>query len=113
MPTTAIGGEHAAQMTTAPKDIKAIRGERVLQLTWPDGSITRLPFKFLRCECSCAVCVHEFTGERLLDPATVPEDISIEDMSLVGAYALRIRWTDGHDTGMFTWRVLSELRPPS
>ena len=39
----------------------------------------------------------------------MPEDISIEDMSLVGNYALQFRWSDGHDTGIYSWETLYNL----
>ncbi len=99
-------------MASPPKDIRALRSEGVLQVTWPDGRVVRFPFKFLRCACTCASCVHEFTGEQLLDPDSVPADITVVDMALVGAYGVRIRWSDQHETGIFTWRALSELTPP-
>ena len=93
----------------APIDIKALRSDGVLQLTWPDLGVVRLPMKTVRCACSCANCVHEFTGERLLDPATVSEDIAVRDMSLIGNYAVKIAWSDGHDTGLYTWDKLHGL----
>jgi len=80
-----------------------------LQLTWPDLGIVRLPMKTVRCACTCAACVHEFTGQRLLDPAAVPEDVTVSIMTLVGNYALKIAWSDGHDTGLYTWDKLHAL----
>ena len=49
------------------------------------------------------------TGRPILDPATVSADISIEEMKLVGNYALKIFWSDGHSTGLFTWELLQKL----
>jgi DUF971 family protein len=95
-------------MNIAPSDIKALRDKGVLKIFWPDGSETCWAFKPLRCACRCAGCVDEFTGVRILDPAAVPEDITIRGMDLVGAYALRIVWSDGHDTGLFTWARLRQ-----
>jgi DUF971 family protein len=94
-----------------PRDVKAIRSDRVLQITWPDRT-DALPFRFLRGECGCAQCVNEWTGERMLDPATIPEDVAPERMELVGNYAVRIHWSDGHSSGLYTWERLRELRPP-
>lgn len=93
----------------APTDIKAKRADGVLQITWPDGRVVCYPFKGIRIACACASCVDEFTGKRLLDPASIPDDIGIESMALVGAYAVRIRWTDGHDTGLYTWERLRSI----
>lgn len=92
-----------------PQDIKALRQERALQITWSDGHVARLPFPAVREACTCAQCVDEITGVRILDPATIPLDITIENMQLVGNYALRIRWSDGHSTGLYTWPLLRSL----
>jgi DUF971 family protein len=94
-----------------PRDLKAVRSEGVLRVIWSDRQ-DDFPFVFLRGECQCAQCVNEWTGERMLDPATVPADISIERMELVGNYAVRIYWSDGHHSGLFTWERLRELAPP-
>ena len=95
-------------MTIHPRDVQALRAEQILQIEW-GGSATRLGFWRLRTECQCAGCVDERTGQRTLDPESVPADISIERMELVGNYALRVRWSDGHDTGLYTWERLRDL----
>jgi DUF971 family protein len=92
----------------APRDLKAVRAEGLLRIVWADRA-DALPFRFLRGECACAQCVNEWTGERMLDPATIPADISIERMELVGNYAVRIYWSDRHYTGLYTWERLREL----
>jgi len=96
-------------MTAGPKAIHAKRETATLDVTWGDESLVRYPFRFLRGECSCAQCVDEFTGVRTLDPASIATDIAVESMELVGSYALRIRWSDGHDTGLYTWERLRGL----
>jgi DUF971 family protein len=53
--------------------------------------------------------VDEITGERIVDIDGIDPDISIADMALVGNYALKIRWSDGHDTGLYTWDHLRQL----
>ena len=50
----------------------------------------------LRSYCRCAKCEDEFTGERLLDKASIPESITAESVGTVGNYALAIDWSDGH-----------------
>ena len=91
-----------------PRDVKASRQERVVRVLWPDREDV-LPFVLLRAECQCAHCVNEWTGERILDPATIPADISIERMELVGNYAVRVYWSDGHQSGLYTWERLRTL----
>ncbi len=92
-----------------PKSIQAAKDEQLLLIEWTDGHQGRYPLRHLRENCSCAVCVHEVTGERLLDPDAIPTDIHIQTMSLVGNYALKIQWSDGHATGLFTWERLRDL----
>ncbi|MAT71212.1 MAG: hypothetical protein CMJ58_17010 [Planctomycetaceae bacterium] len=91
-----------------PVNLEARRADGVLHVAWPDRTHD-FPFVELRGSCECAQCVNEWTGERILDPATIPADIAIESMELVGAYAVRVRWSDGHDSGLFTWQRLREL----
>jgi len=67
----------------------------------------------LRIACPCAVCRDELTGEMLLDPATVPEDIRPLNLVSVGNYALKISWSDGHDTGIYTFERLRSLTEES
>jgi DUF971 family protein len=97
---------------SSPRDLQAVRSDAVLKVMWTDRE-DALPFRFLRGECGCAQCVNEWTGERMLDPTSIPQDISIERMELVGNYAVRIYWTDGHFTGLYTWDRLRQMRPPS
>ena len=97
-------------MPTATR-ITPVRDNLCLEITWTDQT-AQVPFRVIREQCPCAHCVHEITGERLLDPATLPADLHIVDMQLVGNYALKIFWSDGHDTGLFTWEALAKLSLP-
>ena len=92
-----------------PQNIKVHREDRILELIWNDQDTTRLPLRTVRQNCRCAMCVDEFTGRQILDPASVPEDIDIADVSLTGNYALKFRWSDAHDSGLFTWDHLRSL----
>ena len=92
----------------APTAIRSRSADGVLELAWDDRT-DRVPFRLLRIACPCAACVSETTGERLLDPATLPADIKPGAVSLAGNYALRVAWPGGHDTGLFTWPYLREI----
>ncbi|TWT34243.1 DUF971 domain-containing protein [Blastopirellula retiformator] len=96
-----------------PADIQADRPNQSLKIKWSDGLDSLAHFWDLRCSCRCARCISEHTGEQILNPDDVPRDVSIDSMELVGGYALRIRWTDGHDTGLFTWEHLREASQAS
>lgn len=95
-------------MNELPTNLQALREEGVLRITWPDTQADFL-LAFLRRQCECAHCVNEWTGEQILDPASVPDDIVIQKMDLVGNYAVRLEWSDGHNSGLYTWKRLREL----
>ena len=93
----------------SPSNIKVHKQQRFLELVWGPDDISRLPFQMIRQNCRCAVCVEEITGRQLLDPATVPEDLDVVDVDLSGNYAMKFRWSDGHDSGLFTWDHLRRI----
>ena len=94
-----------------PADLRAETLARRLVVTWLQGHVGNYPYKYLRGECHCASCVDEWTGVRRVDPASIPLDIVITNMRLVGNYAIQIDWSDGHTTGIYTWERLRELCP--
>ncbi|MCH8852673.1 MAG: DUF971 domain-containing protein [Planctomycetes bacterium] len=95
----------------SPTDIKARSSDHTLRVAWQSEHDSAYGFKYLRCQCGCASCVDERTGVRTLNPDDVAEDISIEEMSLVGNYAVQFRWSDGHTTGIYSWDYLLRLCP--
>ena len=97
------------QSSFTPQDIKADRPNGCFTIEWSDGRLDRIAFRSMRSDCPCAACVSEFTGERLLDPESIPADIQPTAVELAGNYALKVRWSDGHDTGLFTWSHLRRL----
>src|SRR3954471_7268912 len=64
------------------------------------------PARPLRLACGWAACSEERTGRPLLDPATVPGDVRPLSVELVGTYGLRVHWSDGHGTGIYTFERL-------
>lgn len=95
-------------MSVAPKQIRQA-GPTTLAILWSDGRETRHEVRELRLSCPCAACHDEITGEPLLDPARVPGDVRPLDLVSVGNYGLKIRWSDGHDTGIYSYERLREL----
>ncbi len=85
------------------------QGPRELAIVWSDGVESVYPVRELRLACGCAQCVDEWTGEGRLDPASVPEDVHPVRIQSVGRYAIQIRWSDGHETGIYPFRRLREL----
>jgi DUF971 family protein len=45
----------------------------------------------------------------VLEPETVSDALMIADVSIVGRYALNFRWSDGHETGIYSFRYLREF----
>ena len=81
-------------------------GPDELEISWSDGQESRYPVRQLRLACSCAHCVDEWTGEGRLEPASVPEDVRPLKIQPVGRYAIQIDWSDGHSTGIYSFRQL-------
>jgi DUF971 family protein len=97
-------------MADAPTNIRVLRDDRAIELAWPDGGATRFPYRWLRGHCPCAVCVSENTGVRMVGVSDVPEDVHPSAVSFVGNYAIKIQWSDGHDTGLYSWEWFDVLR---
>ncbi len=86
-------------------------GPGTLRIVWGDGHECLYPVRHLRLHCRCAHCIDEWSGKPLLDQTSVPEDVRPESISPVGRYALAFRWSDGHDTGIYTFETLREICP--
>jgi DUF971 family protein len=97
------------QESPPPQTIERLPAEQRLLVRWQDGLECRLPLVALRAQCMCARCVDEITGQRIVDIDGIDPQIQIESMQLIGNYALKIRWSDGHDTGLYTWSHLRQL----
>jgi ATP-binding protein involved in chromosome partitioning len=80
-----------------------------LGITWSDGRESRYAVRGLRLACGCAHCVDEWSGEPRLDVASVPEDVHPLKIQPVGRYAIQIDWSDGHSTGIYTFRQLRAI----
>jgi DUF971 family protein len=93
----------------SPQNIRVLKEERILELIWTPEDVSRIPLRLVRQSCPCAVCVDEFTGKQLLNPESVPVDITIHEAGLSGNYAMKIRWSDSHDSGLFTWDHLRRI----
>jgi len=84
-----------------------------ITLIWEDEHRTTYPARTLRLRCRCAHCIEEMSGRQLLDPSRVPADIVARAIELVGQYAMNVKWSDGHETGIYNFRRLRDECPCS
>lgn len=80
--------------------------DRALRITWEDDRTDEFTYQYLRGACPCASCVDEWTGRRLIDPASIDAAVRPLSVAFVGQYALRFAWSDGHGTGIYTFEAL-------
>lgn len=72
-----------------------------LELKWHDGDHTIHRPYILRSECKCAKCVDEITGAKILDPASIDQNIQVTAIEPVGLYGLCFTFSDGHNSGIY------------
>lgn len=89
--------------------VEAKLEEGRLAITWSDGHASVYHPVHLRAACSCAQCVDEITGARLIHPADIDAGIQPREMRPVGRYGVMFEWSDGHSTGIYTFARLREL----
>jgi DUF971 family protein len=92
---------------STPAQIKLRRAENVLELSYEDGSVLSLPAEYLRVESPSAEVQGHGPGQATL--MTGKRHISITGIEPTGNYALRLSFSDGHDTGIYSWDYLQEL----
>jgi len=95
------------QTIPQPSEIRLDRAKRLLKVTFNDGSLFELPSEFLRVYSRSAEVRGHGSGEGILQ--TGKENVKIIDVQLVGNYAVRLFFDDGHNTGLYTWSYLFEL----
>lgn len=80
-----------------------------ISIVWSDNREDKFAAPDLRRKCPCAGCVNEWTGERMLKPDSIANDIKFSSIAVVGRYALNFNFSDGHDTGIFSFKYLREI----
>ncbi|GMR12800.1 MAG: hypothetical protein BMS9Abin29_0993 [Gemmatimonadota bacterium] len=98
-----------ATAKTTPTNIEPTEDGSALRIEWKDGHASVYEPRRLRLHCPCAGCVDEVTGRRTLTSAMVPENVYPQAIHYVGRYALQFIWSDGHQTGFYTYDLLRSL----
>lgn len=99
-----------------PKNITVDRSSSALRVTWLDGHSSVYPLRWLRGNCPCATCREERRASasnsnelRLMSgPLPSAEIVAAE---LVGNYAVRFTWADGHATGIYVFAAMRTSCP--
>ena len=90
--------------TPAPTAIKLHQKSQVLEISFDDGKTFRLPSEFLRVHSPSAEVRGHGPGQEVLQVGK--KDVQILAVEPVGSYALQFRFSDGHDTGIYSWDLL-------
>jgi DUF971 family protein len=93
--------------TPVPTSIKLHQQSRVLEIAFSDGSEFRLSYEFLRVYSPSAEVRGHGPGQEVLQVGK--RDVTIKGVEPVGHYAIRPTFSDGHDTGIYSWDYLYEL----
>ena len=94
-------------MLPQPTEIKLHQASRVLEITFSDGRHFRLPYELLRVYSPSAEVRGHGPGQEVLQ--TGKRDVTIAAVEPVGHYALRPTFSDGHDSGIYSWEHLYDL----
>lgn len=93
--------------TPIPSDIRLHKKSRVLELCYEDGARYELSCEYLRVFTPSAEARGHGPGQETLQ--TGKRDVEIERIETVGTYALRLVYSDGHDSGLYSWDLLHNL----
>ena len=92
---------------TKPVAIRSPRGTRVTEIDWADGHKSVYPHAILRGYCPCAGCQGHEGDIKYVDPRD--DQQQLDDIKPVGGYAVALKWFDGHESGIYSYRYLRSL----
>ncbi|MBX6369279.1 MAG: DUF971 domain-containing protein [Rhodospirillales bacterium] len=90
-----------------PLEIRLVKAEKVLEIDFDDGKSFRLPAEYLRVESPSAEVQGHGPGQKQLVAGR--RHVGIMEVEPVGNYAVRLKFDDLHDTGIYSWRYLYQL----
>jgi DUF971 family protein len=101
--------------STDPKTLDISKSQGI-DIVWSDGHATKFDLAFLRDHCPCATCSNAH-GTSEAQPGTISANPFVMykarpkmvDVEMVGRYAIRIVWNDGHNTGLYSYDLLRGL----
>ncbi len=90
-----------------PTEIKLHQKSRLLEIAFDDGRQFSLPCEYLRVFSPSAEVRGHGPGQEVLQVGK--RDVEIKEIEPVGVYAVKLAFSDGHDTGLYSWEYLYEL----
>ena len=90
-----------------PTEIKLHQKSRVLEIAFDDGKSFRLPYEFLRVHSPSAEVRGHGPGQEVLQVGK--KEVDIARVEPVGSYAIQLCFSDGHETGIYSWDLLYQL----
>lgn len=90
-----------------PTEIKLHQVSNILEISFDDGSVFKLPCEYLRVYTQSAEAVGHAPGQEVLQVGK--ENVTIKEIKPIGNYAICPVFSDGHDTGIYTWDFLYKL----
>jgi DUF971 family protein len=93
--------------TPIPTEIKLHQASKVLEVAFSDGATFRMPYELLRVYSPSAEVRGHGPGQEVLQVGK--RDVTIKEVEPIGNYAIRPTFSDGHDTGLYSWDYLYEL----
>lgn len=100
-----MAGLHSG--TPRPSEITLHQKSRVVEVSFDDGKAFRLSCEYLRVYSPSAEVRGHGPGQEVLQPGK--KEVEITAIEPVGNYAVKITFSDGHDTGLYSWDYLYEL----
>ncbi|MBX6323336.1 MAG: DUF971 domain-containing protein [Rhodospirillaceae bacterium] len=102
-----MGAEREGGRPPRPVEIRLKRAEKALEIDFDDGARFRYPAEFLRVVSPSAEVKGHGPGQRVTVPGR--RHVAILGVEPVGNYAIRLRFDDGHDTGIYSWEYLYDI----
>jgi DUF971 family protein len=98
-------------MKQPPTLIKSIlqKDNCTFQIQWSDGAVNDYRLSSLQKNCPCANCYDASERKQKVSPKMIDENVRATQITNVGRYALRIRFTSGCSMGIFSFALLREL----
>lgn len=96
-----------------PVEIQIQKAQKTVRIKWENGEVKSYDFSALRSHCPCADCKVEREKQarsgQMQIPLRMNDWAELDRVELVGNYALRIFWKDGHHHGIYAWDFLYNL----